>query len=532
MPDPLRRASDGTPDASTDPFGATATPAVQTNPYASTVVSEPPASPYASTVVSDVPPRPPPSADPLVGRTLRHFRVDAPLGAGGMGAVYRAWDTSLDRPVAIKVLLVETESARVRFLREARAQAKLGHPNVVPIHFVGEADGVSFLVMDLVEGESLASLLERQRLETERALDVVAAVAGALEAGSAHGLVHRDVKPSNILIERTGRVLLADFGLAKATASTDAAGGALAPAVPSQRDPGTAERGAPLPGLTRAGAVIGTPAYLAPEQAAGEPVDFRADIYALGITLYEAITGHPPFTASSVPEMLEAHKTQPAPAPRTLSAAVSPAVDALVMRMIAKRPEDRFASYAELLRAIGEARARPTIAAPLVSRIVAFWLDAMLFVVPTVAVWMLLEKVVGEHDVNSAFATPLFALLLGAADAYWGRTLGKRWMRLRAVDAFDAPVRGLRAIARAQLKLWGPTADALVLAAIPDHEGWGTLRIAVNLILLGVWAVEVCVGMASGRGPWHDRLLGTRVIVAVDPRTTGPTLPWAARRSR
>ena len=230
------------------------------------------ADPNAETLPSDDSSAPTSAAsDPLVGRTLGHFRLGPRLGRGGMGAVYRAWDASLEREVAVKVLMGESESAQVRFLREARVQAKLRHPNVVPIHFVGSQDAVSFLVMDVVDGDSLAGILAREGVLSEsRALDVADAIAAALDAGSAAGLVHRDVKPSNILVERDGRVLLADFGLAKTIDNAPIA----------REDAPSRASGV----LTHVGAILGTPAYLAPEQARGEAVDFRADMYSLGVT--------------------------------------------------------------------------------------------------------------------------------------------------------------------------------------------------------------------------------------------------------
>jgi len=229
-----------------------------------------------------------------------------------MGAVYRAWDLSLDRPVALKVLLHDSPTARARFVREARAQARLRHPNVVPIHFVDDGGGVAFFVMEVVEGESLAAVIDRGPLAPDAALDIADVVAQALEAGHAQGLVHRDVKPSNILIERGGRVLLADFGLAKDVRSRDSD---VPPAL------GSRERASGRPAdaaITRVGSIVGTPAYLSPEQAAGQPVDFRSDIYALGVTLYEAVTGQPPFTSPSTSGLLEAHKVHEAIPPRML----------------------------------------------------------------------------------------------------------------------------------------------------------------------------------------------------------------------
>jgi serine/threonine-protein kinase len=240
------------------------------DPLAHTALSES-VDPRAETLPSDTDPRAPHHLGArrtaaMIGHVLGHFRVDALLGEGGMGAVYRAWDTSLLRPVALKVVLTDSPAARARFLREARAQAQLRHPHVVPIHYVGEAAGVVFLVMDLVEGESLADLLRREpKIDAHRALGIADEVASALEAGAAAGLIHRDVKPSNILLEKSGRALLADFGLAKEIASRDL----IDPSAPEPEGPVNAA-------LTREGAIVGTPAYLAPEQASGAQVDHRA----------------------------------------------------------------------------------------------------------------------------------------------------------------------------------------------------------------------------------------------------------------
>jgi len=264
--------------------------------------------PIAATAVSGSEPAAASRPDPLVGRQLKHFRVEAQLGRGGMGAVYRAWDLSLERPVALKVLHRESAETRARFMREARAQAQIRHPNVVPIHFVGEDDGIAFLVMDLVEGESLSDLLDREgRLPVDRALDIVDAVARALEAGLERGLVHRDVKPSNILLDQRGHVLLADFGLAKQVAAAED------PSVEASSGPAASGLA-----ITRAGTLVGTPAYAAPEQATGASVDHRADVYAIGVTLYEAVCGHLPFTAPTLPELVEQHRSEPPLSPRTV----------------------------------------------------------------------------------------------------------------------------------------------------------------------------------------------------------------------
>lgn len=435
--------------------------------HAATVPSEPVASHDAT--------------DALLGRTLGHFRVTAKLGRGGMGAVYRGWDASLEREVAIKVLLGESDAARERFLREARVQAKLRHPNVVPIHFVGETDGVSFLVMDVVDGESLADRVAREgALPQAAALDIADAIAAALDAGSAAGLVHRDVKPSNILLDRQGRVMLADFGLAKTIAADEAAPGLAPPTGPN-----TAE-------LTHAGAIVGTPAYLAPEQARGEPVDFRADMYSLGATLYEALTGQPPFTGAGARALLRAHVEQAPLAPRVLAPSLRASVDALVSRLLEKRPEARFASYAELRRAIDAARERPTAPATRFVRAVAFVVDLAL-VAAEAGIFTALTH-------SAAFGWTFSALGLGALERAWS-TPGKKLMRLRVVDRKGETPSWAAMIARSALRFSG----AIVLGLDADvlHAS-GVREVVVALALVG-WLVVLAARV-------QDRATGTREV--------------------
>jgi predicted Ser/Thr protein kinase len=450
--------------------------------------------------------------DPLVGKTLRHFRVDAPLGQGGMGAVYRAWDLSLDRPVALKVLLHDSPTARARFVREARAQAKLRHPNVVPIHYVDDGGSVAFFVMEVVEGESLAAVLDRGALAPDLALDLVDVVAQALDAGQAQGLVHRDVKPSNILIDRGGRILLADFGLAKDVHSHD-------PDVPHLDAP-RLESGRPSGGgaITREGSIVGTPAYFSPEQAAGLPVDFRSDIYSLGVTLYEAVTGKPPFTAKTTLGLIEQHKGEDALPPRARVPTLSPTLDALVMRMIQKSPDRRFASYQELRAAIATAHTRRAFAAPPLPRAIALFIDVCIFgLVAAVAT-----------AVSAWIAWPLLGLVLGLVEGRWGRTPGKKWMRLCAVGPFDSRIGYPRSIARNELKLWGPTLATWIHLA---HVS-GFLS---GLVMTG-WTVDMILGALVGaRRPLHDRLAGAKVVVGLEeanPPPLPPALPGGREPAR
>jgi ABC-type branched-subunit amino acid transport system substrate-binding protein len=239
-----------------------------------------------------------------------------------MGVVYRATDLSLERPVALKLIapeLAEDERFRERFLREPRLAASLDHPNVIPIYEAGEHDGQLYLAMRFVEGSDLKSVLEREgKLAPERALAILAQVAGALDAAHRRALVHRDVKPANVLLDEEGHVYLTDFGITKQL------GGAS----------------------TGTGRVVGTLDYLAPEQIRGDPVDGRTDIYALGCVLYECLSGTPPFRRTTEAETMWAHmRDQPA------SLRDHPTLDPVVRKALAKDPEKRYATCAELIDA-------------------------------------------------------------------------------------------------------------------------------------------------------------------------------------
>ena len=442
---------------------------------------------------------PPPGDDPLLGRMLHHFRVDAPLGAGGMGAVYRGWDTALDRPVALKVLASARPDARARFLREARTQAKLRHPNVVPIHFVGEVDGVAFLSMDIVEGESLSDRLRRERrLSPEVALRIARDVAAALAAGATVGLVHRDVKPSNILLEPSGRVMLADFGLAKVVSSQES--GAATDAAPVTTS-GVADTTDAQ--LTHRGAILGTPAYMAPEQTRGEPCDHRADIYSLGVTLYEAMAGDLPFTAPTTEEILEQQRSSDPLPPRTLVPELAPSTEALVLRAMRKLPGDRFQTYDELARAIDAELSPPSQPAGLIIRGGAFLVDVLVFAIPAALVSSLVLEGLGGL---------VLAIAFGLVEGRWGRTAGKYLLSLRTVGPHDARPGYARSFARAALKMWGP-----MLAPLTGALPAGAWQQAVSAIVIIPWALGLLVAAGRDKTALHDRAFRTRVVYALRP---------------
>src|SRR6185437_15898486 len=261
---------------------------------------------------------------------------------GGMGVVYHARDERLKRRVAVKVLppeLAFREEIRIRFLREAETAARLSHPHIVPIHSVGEGpDGLVYFVMAYVDGESLAARLKRrERLPPEEARRILMETADALGAGHALGIIHRDVKPDNILLEGSrGRTVLTDFGIAKALTSTSG--------------PGT---------LTATGVAIGTPHYMSPEQAAGDrEIDGRSDIYSLGVVGYQMLTGELPFSAPTVPGLLLKQITEQAPYLKDRSPTCPDDLASCVMRSLEKEPEARWPTADALRRAL-ESRSAP-----------------------------------------------------------------------------------------------------------------------------------------------------------------------------
>jgi WD40 repeat protein/tRNA A-37 threonylcarbamoyl transferase component Bud32 len=274
------------------------------------------------------------SDDPRVGTELAGYRIESLLGAGGMGVVYLAEDLRLKRRVALKLLaatLAEDETFRGRFLRESELAASIDHPNIVPIYEAGTAEDVVFIAMRYVEGRDLKDRLERGRLEPTDAVGILAQVASALDAAHARGLVHRDVKPSNVLLDRGARpdgsdhVYLADFGITK-RASEETAIGAD-------------------------GHLLGTIDYVAPEQIAGEAIDGRADVYSLGCVLYECLVGQPPFRRDSDLAVVFAHLEAEPPAPSARRPELPAAFDAVLARALAKEPEQRYVTCRDLVRA-------------------------------------------------------------------------------------------------------------------------------------------------------------------------------------
>jgi Tol biopolymer transport system component/tRNA A-37 threonylcarbamoyl transferase component Bud32 len=277
----------------------------------------------------------------MIGRKLSHFEITAELGRGGMGEVYRATDSKLGREVAIKVLpeeFVADEERLARFEREARVLAALDHSNIAAIYGLEEVEGRKLLVMQLAEGETLAERIDRGPVPLTEALRIALQLAEALEAAHEKGIIHRDLKPANVKVTPDGQVKVLDFGLAKALASE-----------PAAESPDLLARSPTLTArMTSEGVVLGTAAYMSPEQAKGEEADTRADIWAFGCVLWEMLTGERPFRGDSVPETM-ARVLEREPEWDELPDAAGPAVERLLRRCLRKEPSER-------LRHIGDAR--------------------------------------------------------------------------------------------------------------------------------------------------------------------------------
>ncbi len=451
-----------------------------------------------ATQAPGAPPAAPTAGALAEGMRLGHFRIDRMLGAGGMGEVYLATDLALDRPVAIKVLpsSAASGSARERLIKEARAQARVHHPHVAHIYFIGEEDGRLYFAMEYVTGKTLAERVAEGPLPVEDALSVMRAAVLGLREAQRSGFTHRDVKPSNLMLDGHGVLKVLDFGLA-AGAPDEVTEGPVAQTT-----------------------LAGTPLYMAPEQARGEAIDFRADIYALGATLYHLVSGRPPFVADSVDQLITMHATAARPSvPRgTNPRTTITAIDALIARMMAPRPEDRFASYEELLRAIELASLQYT-------RPAGFWVRSVATLVDLTIAALLLGIVqiareltgLGNADISmDQFGLVIAAFYRSFALARWGTTAGKSLLELEVVSVATS---GRPSLAQALRR-------ELFLVAFPVSFAWmefviEKLDLPLPANLFGGLAIAATVGFIAlllhaalrvpgKRAPW-DRLSGTMV---------------------
>ena len=267
----------------------------------------------------------------LVGRKLGMYQITELLGQGGMATVYKGYREDIDRYVAVKVLPPHPGLDHQfvdRFKLEARTIARLQHPHILPLYDYGVEDDIIYLVMAYVAGGSLADMMDKGRIPLPEIERVLRQVAGALDYAHRQGVIHRDIKPDNILLDNDGNVLLADFGIVKIVSGESSTN--------------------TNPALTQTGGLVGTPAYMSPEQGSGlSDITTRADQYSLGVVVYEMLTGEPPYTADTPMQVVIKHITEPVPNPSNVNKNLSPEMESVIQRVLAKRPDDRYGTVTE-----------------------------------------------------------------------------------------------------------------------------------------------------------------------------------------
>ena len=265
------------------------------------------------------------------GVTLGSYRIISQIGKGGMATVYKAYQPSMDRYVALKVLPQyhsKDPSFTKRFIQEARTIARLEHKNILPVYDFGEEEGVAYMAMRYLDGGTLQDILSLGQLPLTEVVEIMSQICAGLDYAHRRGVVHRDIKPANVMVDDEGGVYLTDFGLAKVLeGSSD---------------------------LTVSGVVMGTPLYMAPEQSVGDEVDGRADIYAAGVILYEMVTGQPPFQAETPMAIVLAHLHEPLPLPRDINPNVPDEIQRVILKALAKKPEDRYQTAKEMADKLSE----------------------------------------------------------------------------------------------------------------------------------------------------------------------------------
>jgi uncharacterized RDD family membrane protein YckC len=413
----------------------------------------------AETVVSGATPRPrgsgsisrpgsTPPRDSLTGARLDHFVVERRLGTGGMGAVYLARDTSLDRKVALKVLrdeLTTRPDQEERFLREARAQAKLNHPNVVHIYYIGHRPSATeggkqslFFAMECVDGQPLEAIVDAgDKIEPELGREYMLQVARGLRAALKTGIVHRDVKPSNLLRDSHDFIKIADFGLAKPLAADVA--------------------------ITQEGAMVGSPLYMAPEQARGETLDHRADMYGLGATFYHLLAGRPLFRGETAIAVVAQHlSSKPTPLSE-VAPHVPAALAKIVDRLVQKDRKARFESYDDLIDAL-------EAAAPQATNYAGFWTRAAAVLIDAAIAGALIALIDWP-----GLVIHLLHVTLG--HAFLGQTLAKVLLKIKVTRPNGARIGLIRSVIRTVVSLWGPF---LIGATILWFQGWQRLLNTVS----------------------------------------------------
>lgn len=429
------------------------------------------------------------------GSMLAHYRLDEVVGEGAMGTVYKARDEGLDRTVAVKVLrpAVSGMTVRVdRFFREARAAARINHPNLTHVYYVGGDGSYRFFAMEYVHGQDVAELVDGEgRPDLERAIDLLVQAASGLAAAHEQGIVHRDVKPSNILVRPDGTVKITDFGLSK---SVDA------DVKISQDD-----------------TVIGTPIYMSPEQCRSRDVDARTDIYCLGLTAWALLVGRPPFPGPSLGDVLHDQINTPLPSLADERPDLPRSLDKVLQRMCAKDPDKRPQSMSEVVSMLEACRPRAVHAAPIVARGVSVCFDFLAAFVAFGAISFLIGAASGEQlpgELPTVLLSVIFLAFTVLAEVRYHLSLGKWFLNLevRSADGSEPPRR--RMWLRGLLRFPGAFGWALALPMIPGLAilDWVFSGLALLAILGGLATFYA----ANGR-TLSDLLTKTRVVYRMPP---------------
>ncbi len=432
------------------------------------------------------------------GTRLAHFEIRRPLGEGAMGVVYEAYDTSLDRAVAVKVvhaIHATNPDVNARFLEEPRLAARVVHDHLAHVYFVGITDGRPFYAMELVAGRTLERLvIDDGAMPIGRAVDVLVQIAKGLAAVHAAGLVHRDVKPGNVLVSVEGRVKLTDFGLSKPLGGVS--------------------------GRTEMGSVIGTPEYMSPEQCRGETVDARTDIYALGLTAYVMLTGAKPWSGSTLGALLDQQMNAPLPSVVARRPDLPPDVDTVLGRLTSKNRAERPATMADVAVLLERLRPRTIVSAPIVARGAAFAIDlsvlGLLVAGSTKAIdWTTHRLGIGGVGLilEGLVATALLLMLLPGMERRFGGSVGKLLLRLE-VTRDDGTRPDVRTLAY-RLVLRAPYFPSML---VPDAWLPSWADFAVTALFFG-WTLALFVSYFVNRGrTFCDVLSRTHVTYAAHHR--------------
>jgi len=439
------------------------------------------------------------------GQQFGPFAIVGPLGSGGMGEVYEAEELESGRHVALKVLSRSLATVdHARFIREGRLAAGISHPHTIYIYGTDEIEGVPVIAMELAPGGTLRDLVkQRGSLPPARAVDVILQVVAGLEAAADAGVLHRDIKPSNCFVDSDGTVKVGDFGLSISTLTTD-------------------ERS-----LTMFGTVLGTPAFASPEQLRGDDLDVRSDIYSVGATLYYLLTGRAPFEDTNIVRLVTQVAQEMPSSPRAIRPDIPKALAAVVMRCLAKRSSERYASYDDLRAALEPfSAAAPRPASPGI-RFLAGLVDMLILatVAFPILTWLWDPLVPGQREgmVPASLATWVVDIAYyGIWEGRWGRSLGKQLFGLRVIDESRQPPGLPRALARATLWTIGVSAPMLAygyamapfMAASQNTPLGGLLGFSFPLLSLAL-AIAMFIPARRGNGyaGLHDLATGTRIVV-------------------